>query len=156
MDDAQMLVLELGSKGYSCGQMVMVGGLRLMGRDNPDLVRAMAGLAQGVGCGGEICGALAGGVCLVALHTAKGLEEEQALEQSTPLMNSLVEWFREELRAGGDIRCDAILGRDDASAAARRAMDQDRCGTLVAQTWSKAVALLAEAGLDPAMGRELP
>jgi len=66
-----MWLLELGAKGYSCAQMLVIGALRLMGRENPDLVRAVAGLAQGVGCG-ELCGALSGGACLLSLYTGKG------------------------------------------------------------------------------------
>lgn len=154
MDDAQLMLLELGGKGYSCAQMVLIGALRLMGRDNPDLIRAMAGLAQGVGCSGEICGALSGGVCLIALHTGKGLDGEEALPEGLALMDELVEWFRAELCGGGAVTCDALLGA--AGGGSGRAMDAGLCGNLVAKTWAKAVTLLAEKGLDPAQGRELP
>lgn len=156
MDDTQMMVLELGGKGYSCAQMVIIGGLRLMGRENPDLVRAMAGLAQGVGCSGEICGALSGGVCLLALHTGKGTDDEDALPGAVPLMDTLVEWFRNEMCSGGGITCDAILGAPQAGGQSGRAMDAGRCGALVAQTWNKAVTLLSENGIDPTLGRETP
>lgn len=153
MDDTQMMVLELGSKGYSCAQIVVSGGLRLLGRENPDLVRAMAGLAQGVGCSGEICGALSGGACLIALHTAKGMDNEDPLPEGQPLMNELVEWFREEQCKGGGITCDAILGIGSAAACA---MDPQRCGALVAGVWNKAVSLLLEKGIDPTIGRDIP
>lgn len=156
MDDTQMMLFELAGQGYSCAQMVMIGGLRLMGRENPDLVRAMAGLAQGVGCSGEICGALSGGVCLIALHTAKGYDHEDPLPASAPLMDELVEWFRVEQCAGGGITCDAILGIAGGQGDACRGMDLSRCGDLVAQSWTKAVALLAENGVDPSLGRDLP
>ncbi|MDL2207466.1 C-GCAxxG-C-C family protein [Desulfovibrio sp. OttesenSCG-928-M16] len=158
MDDAQLLVLELGSKGYSCAQMVLIGGLRLMGRDNPDLVRAMSGLAQGVGLSGEICGALAGGACLIGLHMGKGLDSEEALPEGQVLMDELLQWFREELCQGGSVTCDAILGTAEDCAkgdASCRGMDPARCGALVAATWSKAVTLLAQADIDPAQGREV-
>lgn len=153
MDDTQMMVLELGSQGFSCAQIVVAGGLRLMGRENPDLVRAMAGLAQGVGCSGEICGALSGGVCLVAMHTAKGTGSEEALPEAQVLMNALVEWFREEQCGSGGITCDAIMG---AGSPADRTMDAVRCGGLVAAVWNKAVTLLVENGIDPTAGRENP
>ena len=151
MDDTQMMVLELGSKGYSCAQIVVAGGLRLLGRENPDLVRAMAGLAQGVGCSGEICGALSGGVCLIAMHTAKGADNEDPLPEAQPLMNALVEWFREEECSGGGISCDAIL---EDSGACNRQMDAIRCGKLVADVWNRAVNLLVENGIDPTQGRD--
>lgn len=153
MDDTQMMVLELGSQGYSCAQIVVAGGLRLLGRENPDLIRAMAGLAQGVGCSGEICGALSGGVCLVAMHTAKGQDGEETLPEAQPLMNALVEWFREEQCGSGGITCDAIMGT---AGTRERNMDAVRCGGLVAAVWNKAVTLLVENGIDPSEGRELP
>lgn len=148
------MLLELGGKGYSCAQMVLIGGLRLMGRDNPELVRAMAGLAQGGGCSGELCGALSGGLCLIALHTAKGADAEEALAESVPLMDELVEWFRTELCKGGAITCDAILGAFSGDGPACRGMDASLCGNLVGRTWEKAVGLLVEAGIDPALGME--
>lgn len=154
MDDAQMLVLELGGKGYSCAQMVIIGGLRLMGRDNPDVIRAMAGLAQGGGCSGELCGALSGGLCLLALHTGKGADDEEALPQALPLMDALVDWFRSELAGGGGVTCDALLGGDAGAGGQCRAMDAGLCGKLVAQTWTRAVTLLVEGGCDPTLGRE--
>ena len=152
MDDAQLMVLELGSKGYSCAQMVVIGGLRLMGRENPDLTRSLAGLAQGVAGSGGVCGALAGGACLIGLHTGKGLDNEDALPEGAVIMEALTDWFREELCKGGDITCDAILGCD--GSAGCRGMDAVRCGNLVGQTWTRAVSLLVENGLDPTMGRD--
>lgn len=151
MDDTQMMVLELGSQGYTCAQIVLAGGLRLMGRENPDLIRAMAGLAQGVACSGEICGALSGGVCLIALHSAKGMAGEEALPEGQLLMNSLVEWFREEHCGGGAVSCDALLGVDGVCS---RSMDAVRCGGMVGSVWNKAVSLLVESGIDPTLGRE--
>lgn len=151
MDDAQLLVLELGGKGYSCAQMVLIGGLRLMSAENPDLVRAISGLAQGVGCSGGTCGALAGGVCLIGLHTGKGHDAEEPLPEAPLIMNTLVEWFREDLCAGGDITCDAILGVTQGAAC--HGMDPQRCGALVAAVWTRAVGLLAEHGIDPTQGR---
>lgn len=154
MNDAQMMTLELGAKGYSCAQIVLLGGLRLMGTDNPDLVRAMAGLAQGVGGSGEICGALAGGVCLIALHTGKGHDAEQALKEGPLLMNELVEWFRAECAGGQSITCDALLElKPGLASPAGRSMDSARCGALVAQVWDKALRLLQENGIDPTTSR---
>lgn len=151
MNDIDVMILELGANGYSCAQMVVVGGLRLMGRDNPDLVRAMAGLAQGGGCSGELCGALSGGLCLMAMHTAKGMDGEDALPTADLLMDTLVEWFRAELCNGGGITCDAIAG---GQAGCRGGMRASLCGPLVAKTWEKTVALLLENGIDPTLGRE--
>lgn len=158
-----MMVLSLGGKGYSCAQIVILGGLMLMGRENPDLVRAMGGLAQGVGNSGNTCGALAGGACLIALHTAKGHDGEMPLENGPALMDELVSWFQDELCNGGPVTCDAILERaaaDSATAGATspdafpdRRMQPALCGGLVAQVWEKALTLLQAYGIDPTEGR---
>ncbi len=152
ISSSQLLVLEFGSMGYSCAQIILAGGLRLMGRENPDLLRAMGGLAQGMGCSGGICGALSGGVCLIALHTAKGDPGEQPLEVGPALMNALVEWFRAEHGTNGDISCDTLLGAS--SGPECRMMQPDLCGNLVASVWDKALRLLADNGINPAEGRE--
>lgn len=151
MDDTQLMVLELGSKHYSCAQIVLLGGLRLLGRENPDLIRAMAGLAQGMGGSGNICGALGGGLCLLALHTAKGKDDELPLESGPLLMEELITWFQEDCCQGGPMTCDALLGTDGGTA--DRRMQPQQCGALVARVWEKAVGLLSTHGIDPTEGR---
>ena len=152
MDDARIMVLEYGSQGFSCAQILLAGGLALMGRENPDLIRSMGGLAQGMGCSGGVCGALTGGVCLIALHTAKGHFAEQPLENGPALMNELVEWFRAEHGKDGDITCDTLLGAS--SGPECRMMQPEFCGSLVASVWTKALGLLSAGGINPAEGRE--
>ncbi len=154
MTDSQLLVLELGSKGYSCAQMLLVGALRYLGRENPDLIRAMGGLAQGGGCGGELCGALSGGLCLLGLYLSKGRDGEQPDGQEQVIMNYLVEWFRDTHGVKGNITCDAILGAGS-GAPACRGMNAGICGALVASTLDKAVGLLVENGFDVTAGREI-
>ncbi|MDR1489426.1 MAG: C-GCAxxG-C-C family protein [Desulfovibrio sp.] len=146
MDDTQAMLLELYGKGYSCAQIVMIGGLRLMGRENPDLTRAMGGLAMGVGGSGEVCGALAGAVCLLSLHTGKGLDHEYPHPDHALIMDELVEWFRAEIRAGGAITCEAILDAPD------RVMSGQLCGRLISSAWTRALELLSNYGIDPCLG----
>lgn len=152
MTDSQMLALELGGKGYTCAQIVISGALRHLGRENPDLVRAMSGLGQGGGCAGELCGALSGGLCLLGLHLGKGLDSELPDPHEQLMYNNLVEWFRREHGAGGKITCDAILGIAPGEACV---MNQGLCGQMVASVMDYAVALLLERGFDPCAGREL-
>ncbi len=159
MTDAQMLVLELGSRGYSCAQMLVTGALRLMGRENPDLTRAMGGLAQGAGCG-ELCGALAGGICMLSLYTGKGLDFENPDPRGELLISELTDWFANALCQGKGITCDAILdsagNRGSApDAGGKRRMNRTHCGNLVAKVWEKCLELLQDNGFDPTEGREL-
>ena len=152
-DDARLRVMELAGEGYSCAQIVLCMGLDLLGRENPGLVRSMSGLAMGARYG-SICGALTGGLCLIALHTGKGRALERPLPQGTTLMDSLLTWFIVE-ELGGEIEpnCAEILEsrgrRFDLSAGPSSA-----CADLAAHIWTKAVFLLREYGLDPARGRE--
>lgn len=68
MDDTMIRMLQLGHKGYSCSQIILLLGLELRGETNSGLVRAMGGLAYGCGSGRASCGALSGGCCLLALY----------------------------------------------------------------------------------------
>lgn len=155
IDDTQMMVLELAGQGYSCAQIVMIGGLRLMGRENPDLVRAMAALAHGASCG-DLCGALTGGLCLLSVHTGKGLDDERPVPGARTLAGALIKWFREEeLKGKVAPTCRAIFeasGRDFQPGEMDPAVG---CGDLVAHTWTKAIQILGENNIDPTQGREL-
>ncbi|UQZ88430.1 hypothetical protein C4J81_04080 [Deltaproteobacteria bacterium Smac51] len=154
ISESQMMVMELAGQGYSCAQIVIIGGLRLMGRENPDLVRAMSALANGASCGG-LCGALTGGLCLIGLHTGKGLDDEQPLPGARTLAGALVKWFTAvELKGAIPPNCADIF---EAAGQNFTCDDMDPsvgCGDLVAHTWTKAVELLRDNNIDPTEGRE--
>lgn len=151
MTDTQMMVLELASKQYSCAQIVILGGLRLLERENPDLVRAAGGLAQGGGNSGSLCGALSGGFSFLSLYTAKGKDGEVAHEYADILHNELLHRFQENCSSSGVITCDALL--DFSADGAERAMNTQRCAELVGWVWEECVKLLMEYGFDPREGR---
>ncbi|MDR1044184.1 MAG: C-GCAxxG-C-C family protein [Candidatus Adiutrix sp.] len=152
-DDTQMMVMELAGQGYSCAQIVVIGGLRLMGRENPDLVRAMGALASGASCG-DICGALTGGLCLIALHTAKGLDDERPVLGAGMMSGALIKWFRQdELQDRVKPGCAAIFEAAGLSFEAGEMNPAAGCADLVAHTWSRAIQLLKENNLDPTLGR---
>ena len=65
-------VIRLEKKGYCCSQIMILFMLKSRHVENPDLVRAMAGLCNGVGFSGEICRILTGGACLLSLCAGKG------------------------------------------------------------------------------------
>jgi len=153
IDDTQMMVMELAGQGYSCAQIVVLGGLRLMGRENPDLVRAMSALANGASCG-DLCGALSGGLCLISLHTGKGLEDERPVLGARTLNHALIKWFKqEELKDQVAPTCAAIF---EAAGVAFQDGEMNQavgCGDLVAHTWTKAIEILRDNGIDPTEGR---
>ncbi|MDR2945445.1 MAG: C-GCAxxG-C-C family protein [Candidatus Adiutrix sp.] len=153
LDDAQMMVMELAGQGYSCAQIVMLGGLRLLGRENPDLVRAMSALSNGASCG-DVCGALTGGLCLISLHTGQGLEDERPVPGARTLNRALVKWFRqEELRGRVAPTCAAIFESAGLAFEDGAMNPAVGCADLVAHTWVKALEILRDNGLDPTAGR---
>ncbi|MBU2551884.1 MAG: C-GCAxxG-C-C family protein [Proteobacteria bacterium] len=145
MDDTLIRLMTLGGKGYSCGQILIAMALEERGESNPGLVRALAGLAYGGGNGLGTCGALTGGNCILGLYAGKGRDDESESERLPAMMQELSDWFVE--RAGarfGGITCEAIVGEAGPDAS------RQTCGSLVAETFEKAMEVLVIHGFDPA------
>jgi hypothetical protein len=133
---------ELKQQGFFCSQILMTLGLELQGIENPQLVRAMHGLAGGLGFTGETCGALTGGACLLALYAGKGLLADEDDPRLLFMIEDLVKWFKQGYGQDyGGIRCETILsGAPNAQAT--------RCPKMVAGTFQKVKELLVENGFD--------
>lgn len=146
MDDQQLHLLELTQRGYSCSQILLLLGLELQGKENPDLLRAMSGLTRGTTSGQGTCGTLTGAACLLGLYAGKGDDDELENERLPGMLEELWEWFEEGYgsRYGG-IRCCEIL--------ADGAPETERCGPLVLETFRKALEILSANGFDPMEGR---
>jgi len=133
---------ELAQKGFYCSQILLCLGLEAQGKENPDLIRAMSGLAGGLGFSGDVCGALTGGACLLGLFAGRGVLEEEEDPRLNVMVNELVEWFTDEYgRTYGGIHCENILGEDPRNRTVR-------CPALVMGVYEKARALLAENGFE--------
>ena len=101
---------ELKAQGFFCSQILLILGLELQGKSNPDLVRCMHGLVGGLGFTGEICGTLSGGACLLGLYAGKGLPEEKQDPRLSFMIEALVQWFQERFGAEyGGVTCNQIL-----------------------------------------------
>jgi C_GCAxxG_C_C family probable redox protein len=141
MEDIDRM-MALKQQGFFCSQILIIMGLDLQGKSNPDLVRAMQGLAGGLGFTGDTCGALTGGACLLGLYAGKGLPEEQEDQRLLFMIEDLVKWFKEGFGDQYDgITCNQIL-EDNAKNMALR------CPNLVAGTYQKVKELLIENGFD--------
>ncbi len=149
MNEISLRVMQLAAQGFCCSQMILIMGLEAQGRENPELARAADGLCQGMGRREQPCGCLSGGVCLLALHAGKGAAGEERHDRYQLLVDSLVDWFQETVggRHGG-ISCEAILGPDNS------VPQPALCGSLVVETYERAMALLLENGIDPSQARE--
>jgi C_GCAxxG_C_C family probable redox protein len=140
MDDLTIQIARYKQQGFYCSQILVLLGLENLGRDDPDLVRAMHGLAGGMGAG-EVCGALTGGAALLGLYAGRGRGDEMEDPRLDEMLVELVAWFHESYgEPFGGIRCAEILGDDP--------QNQSRCGQMVKGVYEKVTALLIENGFD--------
>lgn len=141
MDDLIQL-MALRKQGFYCSQIIMLKGLEQMGKSNPDLIRAMNGLANGLGYSGELCGALIGGASLLGVYAGKGTPEQEENPRLDFMVEDLVKWFKAEYSEQfGGIRCEEIL----AGSSQNRAK---RCPVMVLGVFQKVNELLIENGYD--------
>jgi hypothetical protein len=144
MDDILIRMLQLGQKGYNCSQILMLLGLEVRGETNPQLVRAVGGLAYGCGSGRGSCGVLTGGCCLLALYAGKGSDGEVPSDRFDLMLQELNDWFASYTGCDpGDMSCESIVG--EAGPAASR----QRCGALVGDTYAKVMEILTVNEIDP-------
>jgi C_GCAxxG_C_C family probable redox protein len=138
-------MMDLKHKGYYCSQIMMIMALEYQDKSNPDLVRAMSGLAFGVGVG-ELCGALTGGACILSLYAGKGADEEEENFRLMGMLQELGEWFKETYAGKyGGVSCDAISEEG--------ALRNERCGDVVAATYTKVIEILVANDFDLSEGR---
>lgn len=146
MDELQLRLIDLTMKGFSCSQILLQLALDYQGKENPDLLRAMSGLALGTATRAGTCGTLTGAACLLGLYAGKGRDEELENERLPGMLEELWEWFEERtLPSFGGISCQAIF--------VDGAEQSQRCGPLVEATFRKTLEILADNGFDATEGR---
>lgn len=152
MAEESFRIAELLLEGFKCSHILMRLALEAQGRENPDLVRAMSGLALGMGQGFN-CGALSAGCCVIGYYAGRGGEDEREHPDFAAMLDDFTGWFNAAMtdRYGG-INCADIMKFDEK-------LKQARCPALIAATWEKITETLAARGIDvadpaPAGGRE--
>jgi C_GCAxxG_C_C family probable redox protein len=135
-------IKELKAQGYFCSQIIMLMGLELQGKENPDLIKAMNSLAGGIGFTGHLCGALTGAAAWMGLYAGKGSAAEEHDDRLDLMLLDLVDWFKAEVgQKYNGIDCDLILENNRANIPAR-------CPGIVQSVFQKAKELLVEYGYD--------
>ncbi|WP_319466296.1 DVU_1555 family C-GCAxxG-C-C protein [uncultured Pseudodesulfovibrio sp.] len=148
-DDTGLKMMELAGKGYCCSQIMVQLALEEMDRENPDLVRAVAGLCNGLGdCSGP-CGVYTGATLLLGLHAGKGTDMEEVDDCLSLMLEELRGWFVAATTQYGGTSCGDILEGNCGQP------NTARCGGLVSEAYAKVREILAGNGFDPAEGREL-
>jgi C_GCAxxG_C_C family probable redox protein len=140
-------MMELAAKRFHCSQILLCMGLEAQGKNNPDVIRAVNGLAGGMGFSGDVCGTLTGGACLLGLYAGRGAPEEEEDPRLNLMVSELVEWFSKEFgEKYGGIQCRVILDDDPNN-------QKTRCPAMVMKVYEKAKSLLVENGLDLSAAR---
>lgn len=143
----QARLLELRGQRFSCSQILMSLALDQLGRDDPELVRVMEGLAGGLGFTGETCGTLTSAAAALGLWAGRGRPEEDDDPTLLFMIEDLVAWFKAGYGAEyGGIACREILATDPDS-------QLTRCPVMVTGTFQKVKELLVENGFELTRGR---
>ena len=138
MSELLMDVAAMKAQGYHCAQIVALLGLRTLGKENPDLIRAMHGFTGGLGRCGKLCGCVAGGLALFGLYAGKGTPEDPEDPMIYMMAAELGEWFRE--RFGSDQCCD-LTNNDPA-------VKLKVCPPIMEETYAKVLEILESRGYD--------
>lgn len=149
MDDLTVKVMKMSAAGFCCTQIVVGLGLELQGQVNTPLLRALSGACKGLRDCSQACGALTGGMCLLALYAGRGEEIEDEHPEYSEMTTKLMVWFGTEAEGQyGGIRCRDILGPGVTKPV------KEKCGPLVVRTFGKCMEILAEHGVDPSLTKE--
>jgi hypothetical protein len=146
MDDTSIRILHHVAQGLCCSQILIQLALEDMGEENVPLVRAMAGICDGVGIG-SLCGAASGGACVLALYGAAGGSQDEALDSYPLMLAEFMEWFQQTgSHRWGGITCDEILGKD-------KGKEPEGCGAIIVAVRNRILEILTAHGLDPSSPR---
>ncbi len=141
MDD-MIQINKLREQGFFCSQILIMMGLDLQGKSNPDLVRSLHSLAGGIGFTGNLCGALTGAACLLGLYGGKGAPDEESDGRLDLMLLDLVKWFRDNVGSQyAGVDCDAIIDNDINNM-------RQRCPDIILSVYQKAKELLVEYGFE--------
>jgi len=146
MDETALRIMQLAAQGFCCSQIMIQLSLEDMGEENIPLVRAMAGLCDGMGRG-DLCGVASGAACVLALYAAKGSVEEQPLDCAPLLLAQFMDWFQQGATSCGGIRCDEIV-------AIHGGRKPEVCGNLMVRAREVILAILVEHHIDPSLPKE--
>ncbi|MCE1237296.1 MAG: C-GCAxxG-C-C family protein [Hyphomicrobiales bacterium] len=145
--DTTFRIAELLFSGLKCSHILMKLALEAQGRDDPDLVRVMSGLALGMGQGFN-CGALSAGCCVLGLYAGRGSEVEAEDPRFAAALDAFSGWFHASAKQRfGGIDCADIMKFDPA-------LKAERCPALIVEVWDKLKEVLTEQGIDPTAARE--
>jgi hypothetical protein len=138
LDGPYLDILALKQSGLCCSQIVVKLLLCDLGRENPDLIRAMAALCFGGGHPSGTCGVLTGAGCALSLCLDGNPDNERPDPQLPLLLAELTDWFTVQAEHSyGGSRCADVLAASP---------DKRGCTLLLIATLEKLQSMLASTG----------
>jgi C_GCAxxG_C_C family probable redox protein len=132
-DEVVTRMIGLAEKRYNCSQILMALFLEQEKKENPDLLRAMAGLGDGCGFFNETCGIMTGGASVLAFYRGKGSDNEIESDHLLPMLEDLGDWFRGKTKKKfNGTRCRDIAGDLVGTPEVKQI-----CGGLIFETYNK-------------------
>ena len=142
MSEESFRVAELLLNGDTCGHVLAKLALDSVGRDSPDLVRAMSGLAVGMGRGLN-CGCLTGGCCVLGFYGGRADENETVHPRFDVMVEEFSGWFIKTMtETYGGVDCKDVIHFDPARM-------QERCPALILESWEKIKEILEKNRVNP-------
>jgi hypothetical protein len=129
-------MLRLSSEGFACAQIMMILVLESEDREDPDLIRTVGALNNGLRDNGLVCGAFTGGACMLSYFAGQGETDEVPDPAYDAMTQELYAWFVDHVggRYGG-IECPVILDGDKSN-------KLNRCPGIVEDTFNRAMEIL--------------
>ncbi|WP_319495748.1 DVU_1555 family C-GCAxxG-C-C protein [uncultured Cohaesibacter sp.] len=141
MTEDSFRVAELLLADLKCSHIMMILALEAAGRQDPNLVRAMSGLAVGMGQG-MTCGILSAGCCVVGMLAGKASEEESEDSRFVDILEEFGGWFKHRCSEEyGGCSCSDIMQFD-------LNLRAQRCPALISESWQKLNEILERYDLD--------
>jgi hypothetical protein len=149
MNPLVLEILPLVRQGYCCSQLLMFLLLQSLGRNNPELIRAMHSLCYGMGGSDGPCGLLTGGACVLGCVAGRGKDSESAHPAFVPLVHDYQQWFAGRTEKYGGAACFQVMQGLSAETGVPHPAEGEQpkpslCGDFFAECWERLRTLLEE------------
>ncbi|HOJ51193.1 MAG TPA: C-GCAxxG-C-C family protein [Syntrophales bacterium] len=110
-DEMQREATQLMLKRFHCSQAVAAVGIKKLGLNSYEIIKAMGAFGGGLGGNGEVCGAVVGGLAVIGLMFSRGKEEELEDRRMWLYTREFLRRFSQEI-GEGHILCRDIIRVD--------------------------------------------
>lgn len=138
MEPLENAILTLSQKGFCCSQILALLILGAQGRENPDLVRSLAGCATASARAETPAAFLPEAAAYFPIWWGRTPRTAWPCPEAKIVQEEFVDWFRAACEEKwGSIHCADIIGEDNPEGP-----DKSRCRELLAQSWTRLLGIL--------------